>query len=127
MISVLVVDDQPDLRLLVRTMIQTENHGLQCQEEAASGEEAVAYFEQRDDAGEAGSPVVVLDQMMPGMTGTEAARQILSRRPDTRIILFSAYVDAELVAEAREIGIRACLDKRDFAKVASTVRQVAVA
>ena len=124
MISVLVVDDQPDLRLLVRTMIQTENHGLQCEDEAASGEEAVAFF---DDGRHDDSTVVVLDQMMPGMTGTEAAREILSRRPSTPIILFSAYVDDGLVAEAREIGIRACLDKRDFAKVASTVRQVAVA
>ena len=127
MISVLVVDDQPDLRLLVRTMIQTENHGLQCEDEAASGEEAVAFFESGGCDGTGGATVVVLDQKMPGMTGPEAAREILSRRPETPIILFSAYVDDGLVAEAREIGIRACLDKRDFAKVASTVRQVAVA
>ena len=119
-ISVLVVDDQPDLRLLVRTLIQTENHGLVCEDEAASGEEAVAFFDAAGDAS-----VVVLDQMMPGMTGTEAAREILARHPDVPIILFSAYIDDLLKAEAAEIGIRACLDKRDFAKVVSTVREVA--
>ena len=120
-ISVLVVDDQPDLRLLVRTLIDAENHGLTCGAEAASGEEAVAYF----DGGSA--TVVVLDQMMPGMTGTEAARQILARYPAQKIILFSAYVDDQLIAEAKEIGISACLDKREFAKVAATVRVVAAA
>jgi DNA-binding NarL/FixJ family response regulator len=65
--------------------------------------------------------------MMPGMSGTEAARLILARHPEKRIILFSAYFDDELRAEAREIGIHACLDKRDFSKVVSTVREVAAA
>ena len=120
-VSVLVVDDQPDLRLLVRTLITAENHGLSCEAEAASGEEAVAYF----DDGEA--TVVVLDQMMPGMTGLETAEALLARNPELRIILFSAYLDDKLLAEARRIGIRECLDKRDYAKVCSTVRLVAAA
>lgn len=117
----LVVDDQADLRLLVRTMITAENHGLLCEAEAASGAEAIAYF----DGGEA--TVVVLDQMMPGMTGIETARALLERDPAQRIILFSAYIDDALKAEARRIGIRECLDKGDFSKVCSTVREVAAA
>ena len=120
-VSVLVVDDQPDLRLLVRTLITAENHGLSCEAEAASGEEALAYF----DGGDA--TVVVLDQMMPGMTGLETAQALLARNPELRIILFSAYLDDQLLAEARRIGIRECLDKRDFSKVCSTVRLVAAA
>ena len=120
-VRVLVVDDQADLRLLVRTLITAENHGLLCDAEAASGEEAVAYLED----GEA--TVVVLDQMMPGMTGLETAQALLARDPGLRIILFSAYLDDSLLAEARRIGIRECLDKRDFSKVCSTVRLVAAA
>ena len=120
-VTVLVVDDQPDLRLLVRTLITAENHGLSCDAEAASGEEALAFFESSD------ATVVVLDQMMPGMTGLETAEALLARDPDLRIILFSAYLDERLLAEARRIGIRECLDKRDFSKVASTVRLVAAA
>lgn len=120
-ITVLVVDDQPDLRLLMRTMITASNDGLECTSEAASGEEAVAYLEDRDVT------VVVLDQMMPGMTGLEAAREILARRPDQRIILFSAYLDEHLRNDARALGIKACLDKRDFNEVVPTVRLVAAA
>lgn len=120
-ITVLVVDDQPDLRLLVRTIITASNDGLSCSDEAASGEEAVAYLEESDVT------VVVLDQMMPGMTGLEAAREILARRPDQRIILFSAYLDDHLRDGARAIGIKACVDKRDFDQVVRTVRMVAAA
>ena len=120
-ITVLVVDDQPDLRLLVRTMITASNEGLVCSDEASSGEEAVAFFEEGDVT------VVVLDQMMPGMTGLEAAREILARRPDQRIILFSAYLDDRIKDDARALGIKACVDKRDFDKVVPTVRMVAAA
>src|SRR5690349_17767244 len=94
-VSILVVDDQADLRLLMRTIITAENHGLSCEGEAASGEEALAFFDQR----ECGSTVVVLDQMMPGMTGLETARALLARHPGLPIILFSAYIDDELQAE----------------------------
>ena len=122
-VSVLVVDDQADLRLLVRTIITAENHGLSCDAEAASGEEALAFFDERECA----STVVVLDQMMPGMNGLETASALLARHPNLPIILFSAYIDDELQAEAQRIGIRECLDKRDFGKVCSTVRLVGAA
>src|SRR5689334_21998244 len=122
-VTVLVVDDQPDLRLLVRTLITAANNGLRCSSEASSGEEAVAWFED-----EASVPtVVVLDQMMPGMTGIETARRILDRRPGQRIILFSAYLDEALQRLARSVGITACIDKRDFEQVVPTVRRVAAA
>jgi len=120
-VSVLVVDDQSDLRLLVRTLITAANEGLSCSDEAASGEEAVAFL------GTADATVIVLDQMMPGMTGIETARRILAQDPEQRIVLFSAYLDDALRAEATAVGIRACVDKRDFGAVVPTVRAVAAA
>jgi CheY-like chemotaxis protein len=125
-VTVLVVDDQPDLRLLVRMLITAANNGLHCASEAGSGEEAVEWFD--SCKGERPPPtVIVLDQMMPGLTGIETARRILARRPDQRIILFSAYVDDELRHLARAVGIKACVDKRDFDLVVPTVRTVAAA
>ena len=125
--TVLVVDDQPDLRLLVRMLITAANNGLHCASEAASGEEAVAWFDE-GCADESQLPtVVVLDQMMPGLTGIETARRILARRPTQRIVLFSAYVDDALRRVAKSIGIKACIDKRDFDLVVPTVRMVAAA
>ena len=120
-ISVLVVDDQADLRLLVRTLITMANDDLECSIEAESGEAAIAYLDTAD------ATVILLDQMMPGMTGVETAQVILDRRPDQRIILFSAYLDEELRTEARALGIRECIDKRNFDHVVPTIRRVAAA
>lgn len=119
-IPVLVVDDQSDIRFLVRTLIDAENEGLRVAHEAENGRDAIDYL-----AGTAAS-AVVLDQMMPGMTGIEAAREILATRA-VPIVLFSAYLDDALRAEARDIGIVACLDKRDFGALAKTVKAVAAA
>jgi CheY-like chemotaxis protein len=49
--------------------------------------------------------LVVTDFSMPGMSGLDVARELLTIRPDIRIVLISGYVDAELVASARELGI----------------------
>lgn len=120
LITVLVVDDQPDIRLLVRMLIARDDR-LALADEFGSGAEAVAFLHDGQ------ATVVVLDQMMPGMTGIETATKILDRHPDQRIVLFSAYLDEALLAEAREVGIMACVDKRDFNDVVHTVRSVAAA
>ncbi|MEX2293338.1 MAG: response regulator transcription factor [Acidimicrobiales bacterium] len=118
-ISVLVVDDQADLRLLMRTLIFAANDGLECRLEAASGEEALSCLD------EGTVTVIVLDQMMPGMTGTETAQAILTRDPDQRIILFSAFLDERLRSEARSLGIRECVDKANFSDLVPAVRRAA--
>lgn len=73
--------------------------------EAASGEEALACVDELDPG------VVLLDQMMPGLSGLETAERILQRRPDQAIVLFSAAIDDELRDRALALGIAACLAK----------------
>jgi len=50
--------------------------------------------------------VVVTDLSMPGMSGMELARQLLSLRPALPIILISGQFGAEDAAEAQRVGIR---------------------
>lgn len=119
MLRALIVDDDRDMRFLVRTTIEIANHGLAVAGEAESGAQAIASVE--SDRPE----VIVLDNRMPGMSGIETARQILAEHPQQSIILFSAHLDAETVAEARGLGIRACLDKTDIAGLPAALWQVA--
>src|ERR1035437_3096097 len=65
--------------------------------EAANGEEAVRL------AQEPAPDVAVLDVRMPGMTGIEAARRILTKLP-IPIVMLTAYADAGTVAEAVRAG-----------------------
>jgi CheY-like chemotaxis protein len=119
MLRALIVDDDSDMRYLVRMTIEVANHGLAVAGEAASGADAIeAVAQDRPE-------VIVLDQRMPGMTGLETARRILADHPEQSIILFSAYLDAQTLAEAQELGIHACLDKTDVERLPEALWQLA--
>lgn len=107
----LIVDDEEDMRLLLRATIEAANQGLSVAGEAGGGEEGLAQWrEHRPD-------IVLLDQRMPDLTGLEVAERILAEAPDQTIVLFSAYLDDTTRATALQLGVRECLSKSDFAKV----------
>jgi two-component system response regulator DesR len=111
----LVVDDDEDMRVLIRTTIAIADRGLEVACEAADGLEALAVWEAcRPD-------VVVLDQRMPGLNGLEAAARILARRPDQPIVLFSAFLTPAVRRSAAEVGIRACLAKDEVHRLPETL------
>jgi DNA-binding NarL/FixJ family response regulator len=107
-VGTLIVDDEPDLRLLIRMAIEARNEGLYVAGEAGDGETAVRQLD------ELGADVVVLDQMMPGIDGLETARRMRSIRPEQHIVLFTAFLDDELRRSADEIGVDACFSKSDL-------------
>ena len=99
----MVVDDTDHVRNMLVDMLELD--GFEVVGQAASGEEAVALVEQ------AGPDVIVMDYKMPGMDGLSAARAVRDARPDQAIILYTAYLDASLEAQAREAGIALCIGK----------------
>jgi two-component system chemotaxis response regulator CheY len=119
MLRALIVDDDSDMRFLVRMTIEVANHGLEVAGEAESG--AAAIESVASDRPE----VIVLDNRMPGLTGLETARRILDDHPEQRIILFSAYLDEAIVAEAQSLGIYACLHKTEVDRLPETLWQLA--
>lgn len=119
MLRTLIVDDDSDMRFLVRMTIEVANHGLIVSGEADSGSAAL------DEIARARPEVVVLDNRMPGMSGLETARQILADDPEQPIILFSAYLDSDTVAEAKQLGIRAVMDKTEVDRLPETLWQLA--
>src|SRR5688500_12799911 len=94
-IRVLLVDDEPDMRMLVRlTLERTED--IEVVGEAASGTEAIELVT------EIGPDVLLLDQMMPGgLTGLETAERMRSAGEDVPIIvLFTAWATPDLAQQA---------------------------
>jgi PAS domain S-box-containing protein len=102
--TVLVVDDGEDIRRLVRTILDRLGYVVL---EAASGEDAVAAF--RD--GHPSIDCVILDMVMPGMSGLETARRLREIQPGVRIILSSGFSIEEDAREAFEEGIQGFLPK----------------
>jgi CheY-like chemotaxis protein len=103
MVKVLVVDDTDHVRHMLVDMLQLD--GFEVVGEAASGADGVSL------AGTTEPDVIVMDYKMPGMDGLTAARAIRESRPSQSIILYTAYLDAALEAQAREAGVALCIGK----------------
>ena len=116
--NTLIVDDEVDVRLLVQLLISRENHGLRVIGEASSGEQALQLRRELE------VDVVVLDHRMPGLTGLETATKMLAEAPQLPIVLYSAFTDARMEAEAREIGVRECVPKGDGPRLIATLRDI---
>ena len=85
--TVVVVDDDPDYLWLVRVILEMRGERITIVGEAASGEEALAVvLRERPD-------VVIADLMMPRLNGLELTRRIKQDRPQTKILLMSAYTE----------------------------------
>jgi YesN/AraC family two-component response regulator len=125
MATVMIVDDEVDMRLLVRVTIEVANEGLEIAGEATDGHEALRVW--RDLDGPPVPDVVILDNRMPGMTGFEVAELILAERPRQAIVLYSAFLDDEVRARAAEIGISRCLAKDDVDRLPDVVRELTAA
>jgi DNA-binding NarL/FixJ family response regulator len=102
-VSLLVVDDTEHVRKMLVDILSL--HGFEIAGEASDGEQAVARASEMDP------DVIVMDLKMPGTDGIEAARRIREGRPDQQVIVYSAYLDDEVEARAREAGIAVCIPK----------------
>jgi response regulator NasT len=99
----MVVDDTDHVRNMLVDMLELD--GFEVVGEAASGEAACEMVE------EAGPDVIVMDYKMPGMDGLTAARTIRQTRTSQAIILYTAYLDPTIEAQAKDAGVALCIGK----------------
>jgi DNA-binding NarL/FixJ family response regulator len=105
--GVLVVDDHPSMRAVVRALVEEAGFGVVA--EAGSGEEAVRLAaELRPDA-------VTMDLDMPGLDGADATRLVLEHVPEAQVVVVSGSDSVELLAAALAAGAVAYVPKRDAA------------
>lgn len=92
---VLVVDDEENLRLVVRTFLKRDGYEV---EVAASGEEALALVESF------GPDVILTDVKMPKMGGLDLLATLKAKGIDSTVIVMSAYGNVDLAIEAMKAG-----------------------
>lgn len=82
--GILLVDDQSDLRSLLRRALELEGYSVW---EAGDGEEALEIAETEGKR----IHLLLTDLRMPGMDGYELARELTCRRPDIQVLYMSGY------------------------------------
>lgn len=98
-VKMLVVDDAVQICRGIRDGIEWEKHGVEEVYAAYDGASALNWFEEHLPE------IVIADIRMAGLDGLELSREILKRRPKTRIILLSAHSEFDYAREALRLGV----------------------
>src|SRR5258707_13717462 len=93
---VLIIDDEENIRQMLRLTLETAAYQVG---EAGDGMEAFAIL-----GGDPAWNVVLLDQRLPLMEGTEVLRRISVLTPSARVVMMTAFASVELAVEAMKLG-----------------------
>jgi DNA-binding response OmpR family regulator len=118
-IKVLAADDDPVILRLIEVNLSLEGFEV---ETAARGEDALAK------ARDVGPQVIVLDVMMPGMTGWDVARRLKADAATSHIpiVFLSARTQEEDRRKGRELGVADYVSKPfDPGDLVATIRRLA--
>jgi DNA-binding NarL/FixJ family response regulator len=119
-IRVVVADDHPIIRGLVRSALQQHPRFEVCGE-AENGAEAIEVVKQ------VRPEVVILNVTMPLVNGFEAAREIKKQVPETAIVILSSHADKHFIEEVKKIGVRAYVPKSKVGQALVKALEAAVA
>ena len=92
--KILVVDDEPDVRMLISTILKSEGYDVA---EAANGKDAIELLKKDGDVA-----LVLLDIMMPRMDGLHTAHEI-RKFSKVKIIVVSVKDDDTTVSMAKKL------------------------
>ena len=100
--TILVVDDDPEMRTVLQSFL--DMHGY-VSETAENGYDGLNKLEHLDyDA-------VILDYMMPGLTGLSVLHHIQQHHPTIPVVMITGHADSEVATRALGEGAEACLFK----------------
>ena len=94
MARIIVADDSPSVRLLVRRHLQADGHEIL---EASDGDAAYALGAENPD-------LAILDQLMPGMRGTDVLHRWRTEGRTFPVLLLSAVDDEHTVIQSLQLG-----------------------
>ncbi len=118
-IRLLIVDDSPLIRAGLRAVLEAHDEVTIVGEAGTATEGLAAVMQHKPD-------VVLLDLRLPDRPGLSACRDILARRPGTRVIILTSATDERNVHEAIAVGAHGYLLKEnDGASLVAAITRVA--
>jgi len=103
-IRVLVIDDHPVTRFGIAAIIEA-TPDMTVVAQAGSGEEAVELFEKHLP------DITLMDLRLPGMSGVEAIRTVITKHRNARFVVLTTYEGDEDIHQALQAGARSYIIK----------------
>lgn len=114
--TIMIVDDQPGIRLLLEEVFGHEGFRTVTAENGMKAVEKVQEF--RPD-------LVLLDMKIPGMDGIEILKKLMNENCDVKVIMMSAYGELNLIEESMAWGAAGYFTKPfDIFSVLEKVKQL---
>ena len=115
--QVVIVDDDKLVALSLRTILEAAGE-IEVAALGSSGQEAVSlYCAYRPD-------VLLMDIRMEGMSGLEAAEQVLKGDPEAKILFLTTFSDDEYIIRALRMGAKGYILKQDFEGIVPALEAV---
>lgn len=115
--TILVVDDEQQVRTITELMLAQFGFRVLTAEDGAAGVRTFAEHADEID-------LVVMDLTMPKLSGEQAFLEMRKLRPGARIVLTSGYNESEAVGRLASSGVTAFLQKPfELEQLLSTVRK----
>jgi excisionase family DNA binding protein len=100
--SILVVDDERVIRVLIQEILQEMGHNVTA---VGTGHEALDWVQRTH------FDMIFLDLKMPGMDGAELFRRIKAMKPRLPVVIITGYPESELMSRALAHGPFAVMNK----------------
>jgi two-component system cell cycle sensor histidine kinase/response regulator CckA len=115
---VLFIDDEEDLRILGKHMLIKAGYSVLT---ASNGREGLSLFKENQES----INLIILDLIMPGMSGLNCMKEILKFKSKQKIIVSSGFSFSGLLTEALQAGAAGVLSKPyNMNKMLESVRKV---
>ena len=118
MLNIVIVDDVQFVSLSLKTILESSGE-IHVLELGGDGAQAVALYERYQPE------VLLMDIRMDGMTGLEAAAEILGKYPDARILFLTTFLDDDYIVQALRLGAKGYILKQDFECLLPSLKAVA--
>ena len=117
-VQILIADDDPIVRQVVRTVIGENAAGFTVLGEAEDGTQACAMVAQH------APDILLLDLLMPRLPGLETLRQLTAKAAGVHTILLCSAISSRQILEALQLGARGVVHKHNVAELLPAIEAV---
>ena len=115
--NIIIVDDDKLVSLSLKTILEAQPD-ISVIALGSNGEDAIALFEQHKP------DVLLMDIRMDKMNGLDAAKEIIAKYDDAKILLLTTFSDDEYIIKAIQYGAKGYILKQAFESIAPAINAV---